>query len=82
MVEQVGEDRKSDVHMRWSPILHQLSILAFIGGVVSFVGAWIVAGGGFWTHRTHLFNDATVLTLLSISLVLGTIIHREQEKRR
>lgn len=70
--------------MKWSPILHVLTVIAVVIGFLALLGAW-------WTQlkdddllwgmsQEHLFNDAQTLLLLGIALALGVLIHRDQEK--
>ena len=70
--------------MKWSPTLHLLTIISGIAGSLAILGAWFAGEGGkvLGLSETHLFSDATVLLLLSISLAIGVLIHRDQEKER
>jgi len=70
--------------MKWSPILHFLTVISVTMGFLSLVGAWIAGEGGRFLgfSQEHLFNDATVLMLLAIGLALGVLIHRDQEKEQ
>lgn len=72
------------VNMKWSPVLHSASIVTAALGGLSLLGAWIASVSQSNTFigrsETHLFNDATVLILLSISFALGVLIHRDQER--
>lgn len=71
-------------NMKWSPILHNASTVTATAGALALIGAWIASVSETSTFigrsATHLFNDAIVLTLLSISLALGVLIHRDQER--
>ena len=68
--------------MKWSPVLHYLTVIAAGFGFLSLIGAWIAGEEGrvFGFTQEHFFNDAQSLFLLSIALGLGVLIHRDIEK--
>ena len=67
--------------MKWSPILHMVSFISGILGVLALIGAWIatVNGSFLGLSEGHLFNDAIALLLVSISFGIGTLIHHHEE---
>ncbi len=69
--------------IKWSPILHWISLITAMVGVLALFAAWAAAwGDGTFLAMTeqHLFNDAQSLILLSISFGIGTLIHMRLEK--
>ena len=68
--------------MTWSPILHGISAVAGIIGVLALFGAWIATFNGSFLGRSeeHLFNDTISLLLVSIAFGIGTLIHIKEEK--
>lgn len=68
--------------MKWSEILHWVSVIASIFGALSLLGAWLAGKGTFvgFTQQ-HLFSDATNLLLLSIATGVGTLVHQNLEKK-
>lgn len=70
--------------MKWSPILHNAAVAIIAIGVLALLGAWWtqVTGSLLWgMSQQHLFSDATVLLLLGIAFQIGTILHRDIERR-
>lgn len=69
--------------MEKSQMLHGLTQIFVALGVLSLLGAWLaeVTGTVVGLSQDHLFNDATVLTLLGIAFGIGTHIHRDIEQR-
>lgn len=68
--------------IKWSPILHWVSLIAAILGVVAFIGASFAALTGgpiIGLSEEHLFNDTASLLLLSIAFGIGTLIHMQLE---
>jgi len=70
--------------MKWSMILHGVSAVTGILGLLAILGAWIEGQPGTFfglsgLPQGHLYNDATVLLLASIAFGIGTLIHREKE---
>ena len=71
--------------MKWSPILHGVSAIAGILGVLVLLGWWIVLAktNGFSLLFTpeHMYDDAIALLLVSIAFGIGTLIHQRQEQQ-
>lgn len=69
--------------MKWSPILHGVSAIAGILGVLSLIASWIawIQGSFLGLSSEHLNLDAGVLFLASIAFGVGTLIHQNQEKK-
>ncbi len=70
--------------MKWSSALHFLTSAFGIIGFMAILGAWLAgeAGTVVGLSQAHLFNDATVLLLASISSGIGVLIHRQQEQKQ
>lgn len=68
--------------MKWSPILHGISAIAGIVGVLVLIGFWIAAlnEGTNPFSQEHLYRDAIALLLVSIAFGVGTLIHLKDEK--
>lgn len=58
--------------MRKSSLAHWAGIVLGILGAVAYVGAWL--------GNEKLYNDAIVLTLLSISSIVCALFYLKQEK--
>ena len=67
--------------MKWSSILHGISAIVAIVGVLALIGAWIATANGSFLgfSEQHLFNDAKTLFLASIAFGIGTLIHHYEE---
>lgn len=67
--------------MKKSSFIHNVSIVIGIWGALALIAAWIAGEGGttFGFSQSHLFNDAIVLTLLSISGGVCAIYRRQLE---
>lgn len=67
-----------------SEVLHFLTMISVLASFASLLGAWLAGEEGtvLGFSQNHLFNDANALLLLGIALALGTLIHRDLEKRR
>jgi len=67
--------------MKWSPILHGVSAIAGIIGVLALMGAWVATFSGSFLglSEQHLFNDAIALLLVSVAFGIGTLIHHYEE---
>ena len=67
--------------MKWSPILHMVTFISGIAGVLALIGAWIAGEGGRFLGiiQQHLFYDSFALFMFAILLALGTIIHQNEE---
>ncbi len=68
--------------MKKSSFIHGASIVVAIWGVLALIGAWLAGENGtiFGFSQSHCFNDAIVLTLISISAGICAIYRRELEK--
>lgn len=72
------------MQVKWSPILHNSAVVVIAVGVLALLGAWVTQMTGrplAGMSQAHLFSDATVLLLLGISLQLGTLLHRDIERK-
>ena len=69
--------------MKISKVLHVVSVLVGLTGVVMLLGAWTAGEGStaFGLNQAHLFMDAIVLTLIAIWLQLGTMHHMKLEEK-
>ena len=67
--------------MKWSKILHGISAITGIVGLLALIGAWIATWSGSFIgmNEQHLFNDAISLFLASIAFGVGTLIHLKGE---
>jgi len=69
--------------MKWSGILHRISAVAGIIGILALVAAWIAGSGTFFGQtQAHFFEDAKILLLASIAFGIGTLIHLKEEGRK
>ena len=71
--------------MKWSPILHGVSAIAGIIGVLALLSFWFgLATGTTFLGNTpeHAYDDAIAFLLVSIAFGIGTLIHQNEEKRR
>jgi len=72
--------------MKWSPLLHGVSAIAGILGVLVLLGWWIALAKavGFSTMFSpeHMYDDAVVLLLVSIAFGIATLIHQQQESNK
>lgn len=68
--------------MTKSSFIHGVSIVTGIWGALALIAAWIAGQSGtFWGFsQSHLFNDAIVLTLLSVSGGVCAIYRRSLER--
>ena len=69
---------------KWAPILHGISAIAGVFGLIVLIGWWIVLfklnGFSLMFDPDHLYKDAIALLLLSIAFGLGTLIHHYEER--
>ena len=67
--------------MKWSPILHGISAITGVLGLLAIFGAWIATANGSFlgVSEQHLFNDAMSLLLASVAFGIGTLIHLKEE---
>ena len=70
--------------MKWSKILHVVTFISGILGVLALIGAWIAGEGGRFLGiiQQHLFYDSFALFMFAILLALGTIIHQNEEGKK
>ena len=68
--------------MKWSPILHILTMIIGLVALLSLIGAWIAGENGRFLglSQIHLFYDAISLFLFAILAALGTLIHQNEER--
>ncbi len=68
--------------MTKSSFIHGLSIVTAVLGALALIAAWIAGETGttFGFSQSHLFNDAIVLTLLSISGGVCAVYRRQLER--
>jgi len=69
--------------MKWSPILHGISAISAIFGLVALVVFWIAAAndGVSIFSQDHAYKDAIALLLVAIAFGIGTLIHLKEEKK-
>ena len=69
--------------MKGSPVLHGISAIAGIAGILTLIGFWIAAAntGTNPFSQEHLYDDAIALLLVSIAFGIGTLIHLHEEKK-
>ena len=69
--------------MKISKVLHIVSVIAGLWGVLALIGAWLAGENGtIWGFsQQHCFYDAIVLILIAIWLQIGTIHHMMLEKK-
>ncbi len=68
--------------MKKSTFIHGVSIVAGIWGFLALIGAWLVGQNGtiFGFTQQHCYNDAIVLTLISISAGVCALYRRQLEQ--
>lgn len=68
--------------MKWSPILHGISAVAGIIGLLALLFFWFAAwkAGVNPFSLEHLYNDTIALLLVSVAFGIGTLIHLKMEK--
>lgn len=54
--------------------MHWIARIMGIWGGFALIGAWV------FPSRQHLYNDAIVLTLISISALVCALVYLQQEK--
>lgn len=69
--------------MKISKVLHVVSVMSGILGVLALIGAWCASKQGLvlGIDETHLFRDATVLVLIAIWLQVATMHHMKLEEK-
>ena len=70
--------------MRKSTLIHGVSILTGVWGVLALVGAWLAGENGtiFGFSQEHCYKDAIVLMLVSISAGICAIYRRGLEREK
>ena len=69
--------------MKKSSFIHGVSIVAGVLGALALLSAWVAGEGGtaFGFSATHFYNDAIVLTLISISGGVCALYRRQLEQQ-
>jgi len=69
--------------MKWSPILHGISAITGILGVVALVVFWIAAAndGVSMFSQDHAYRDAVALLLVAIAFGIGALVHQNEERQ-
>lgn len=67
--------------MRKSTIMHWIARVSGILGGFALVGAWIAEGSGtaFGFSQQRFYNDAIILTLISISAFVCVLVYLKEE---
>jgi hypothetical protein len=70
--------------MRTSSLIHGISIVAAIWGVLALIGAWLAGENGriFGFTQLHCFYDAIILELISVSAGVCAIYRRQIEAEK
>ncbi len=68
--------------MTYSKIIHVVSIISGIWGALALIGAWLAGENGtiFGFSQQHCYNDAIILTLISISAGICAIYRHQLER--
>ena len=68
--------------MKKSIFIHGVSIITGIWGAFALIGAWLAGENGtiFGFTQQHCYNDAIVLTLISISAGVCAMYRRQLER--
>lgn len=68
--------------MKKSSVMHWIARIAGIWGVLALIGAWVAGGDGtvLGFSQQHLYYDAIVITLISISALVCALVYLQQEK--
>jgi len=68
--------------MKLSSLFHWATRITGTLGVAALIGAWIAGENGtaLGFSQAHLYNDAIVLTLLSISAILCALVYLKTER--
>ena len=69
--------------MKWSQIVHGISSIAGIIGILTLIAAWVAGSGTlFGFSQAHFFEDTKALLLVSIAFGIMTLIHQNEEKNK
>ena len=70
------------INMKRSLIFHWIGRIVGVWGALALIGAWVAGENGavLGFSQQHLYNDAIVLTLISISALVCAMIYLQQEK--
>lgn len=69
--------------MKWSPVLHVLTVLVGLLAVAALITGWVTSGKGLMGFlREDLDDQALILILVAIWLALGTLIHLVSEEQQ
>lgn len=70
--------------MKKSSIMRWIARVIGILGALALIGAWVTEGRGIILgfSQQHLYNDAIVLTLISISVLVCALLYWQQEKNQ
>lgn len=62
--------------------MHWIARIIGVWGGLALVGAWVAgeSGTALGFPQQHLYNDAAVLTLISISALVCVLVYLQQEK--
>ena len=68
--------------MKKSSVMHWIARVVGIWGALALVGAWVAGENGtvLGFSQQHLYYDAIVLTLISISALVCALVYLQQEK--
>ncbi|MDQ3075792.1 MAG: hypothetical protein M3Q34_01545 [bacterium] len=69
--------------MKLSKVMHVVSVLVGLSGVVMLLGAWNAGENGatFGFNQAHLFMDTFALMLVAIWMQVGVIHHMKLEEK-
>ena len=67
--------------MKLSRLIHVISIIVSMLGVLALLGAWAAGPDGqvLGLSQEHLFNDAIVLELIAIAAAVCTLVRLQLE---
>ena len=71
--------------MKWSPILHGVSAISGVLGVLVLFSFWfgLLTGSTFLGNTPkHTYDNAIPLLLVSVAFGIGTLIHQNEERKK